>query len=225
MNIDQTTAAAIINWQTFDIGLENSVIITQPADTSTLLSRILGGDISQILGNLQANGHFYLVNPAGVYFGQNATIDTGALIASTLDITDEDFMAGRNIFAGISEASIINDGVILAHDFASLLAKIVTNNGAIQAAGGTVALGARETTFEFDSVYGSRITIDLSGFTAGDAINTGYINTTGLANNNGGASSSKPKTSTTPAPWRPGALAAATAASSSSTPETPAPPS
>ena len=182
MNIDQTTAAAIVNWQTFNIGLNNSVNITQPASTSTLLSRVMGGDVSDILGSLQANGHFYLVNPAGIYFGQNATIDTGALIASTLDITDEDFMAGRNIFSGVSDASIINEGVIRAHDFATLLAKIITNTGTIEVAGGTVALAARSTTLDFDSVGGSKITIDISGLTGGDVINTGYIETSGAAN-------------------------------------------
>ena len=188
MTIDQATAAAIVNWQTFSIGLDNAVNVNQPDAAAAMLSRVIGNDVSDILGALTATGHFYLVNPNGVFFGKDATIDTGALIASTLDMTDSDFLAGRHIFSGDSDASIINEGMISADDFITLIAKQIENAGAIEAAGGTAALAARDSVFEIDSVYGSSISIDISGID-GDAINTGYIDVSAdnLPSGDGGA--------------------------------------
>ncbi len=174
MAIDQSTEAAIINWQGFSIGLDNAVNVNQPDAFATMLSRVIGNDVSDILGSLTATGHFYLVNPNGIFFGPDATIDTNALIASTLDISDSDFLAGSNIFAGESEASIINESIISADDFVTLIAKYVENIGTIEVKGGSVGIAARETVLQLDSVYGGGITIDISGI-SGDAINSGVI--------------------------------------------------
>ena len=73
-----------------------------------MLARVIGNDPSKILGNLNATGHFYLINQNGIFFGQNARINVGALIASTMDIKDDDFMAGQLNFFGESTASVIN---------------------------------------------------------------------------------------------------------------------
>ena len=188
MNIDQATQAAIVNWLTFSIGLDNAVNVNQPDFTATMLSRVVGSDVSDILGSLTATGHFYLVNPNGIFFGQNATIDTGALIASTLDISDSDFLAGQNIFSGDSDASIIAEGMISADDFVTLIAKQIENRGTIRAPGGSIAIAAADAVLELDSVYGSQITIDISGI-SGDAINTGVINVSAdtLTGGSGGA--------------------------------------
>jgi len=67
MNINQATGQAIINWESFGIGEGYGVYVNQPAVTAAMLSRVTGADPSQILGVLQANGIFYLVNPNGVY--------------------------------------------------------------------------------------------------------------------------------------------------------------
>ena len=66
MNLDQATQAAIINWDVFSIGADNAVNVDQPNSAATMLSRVVGGDISSILGARTANGNFYLVNPNGV---------------------------------------------------------------------------------------------------------------------------------------------------------------
>ena len=49
---------------------------------------------------LQANGKLFLVNQNGVLFGRDAQVDVGSLVGSTLDIRDDDFLAGRLRFAG-----------------------------------------------------------------------------------------------------------------------------
>ena len=184
MNINQATHSAIVDWQSFNIGTDASVIVNQPDSSAAMLSRVVGGDPSAILGSLEANGIFYLVNPRGIIFGQDAMVDVGALVASTLDITDSDFLGGRNIFSGDSEYGITNYGIIKASDFVVLLAQHIKNYGAIQAPGGTAALAARDASMQIDKAYGGTISIDVSGIAAGagQIDNTGYIDIAGTDN-------------------------------------------
>jgi len=44
---------------------------------------------------MSANGKVFLVNPNGVLFGADAQVNVGGLVASTMDITDADFMANQ----------------------------------------------------------------------------------------------------------------------------------
>ena len=67
-------------------------------------------DPSSILGSLSANGKVFLVNPNGILFGQGAQVNVGGLVASTLNISDSEFMAGKYNFSGASRpASSIRD--------------------------------------------------------------------------------------------------------------------
>lgn len=151
--ITQSTQNAAINWQSFNIAPGESVQFVQPNSNSIMLNRILGPDPSSILGSLSANGKIFLVNPSGVLFGSGAQVNVGGLVASTLNITDSDFMAGRYQFSGASGATIFNQGSINADGgYVALLGANVGNNGVISARLGTVALAA-----------GTAITLDVAG--------------------------------------------------------------
>ena len=104
--INQTSQNASINWQTFNIGAAESVKFAQPNSSSVALNRVLGSDPSRILGSLSANGKVFLVNPNGILFGKNATVNVGGLVASALDIGDTDFMAGRYRFDGSGRGEV-----------------------------------------------------------------------------------------------------------------------
>ena len=65
----------------------------------------MGSNPSAIIGSLSANGQIFLVNPNGVLFAKGAQVNVGGLVASTLGITDADFMAGNYKFAGSSNHS------------------------------------------------------------------------------------------------------------------------
>lgn len=152
MTINQSTDKAILNWQSFNIGSQATVRFNQPASSSVALNRVMAGEASQIYGQLSANGQVYLVNPAGVIFGPGSRVDVGGLVASTLDTTDEDFLAGRRVFSrGNATGSIVNQGEITAADggLVALLAPTVANDGVITARLGNVTLaGGDRLTME-----------------------------------------------------------------------------
>jgi filamentous hemagglutinin family protein len=151
--ITQSTPNAAINWQSFNIGQAESVRFVQPDSSSVTLNRVLGADPSSILGSLSANGHVFLLNPNGILFGQGAQVNVGGLVASTLTITDSDFMAGRYQFTGTSNATVRNQGSINADGgYVALLGANVSNEGIISARLGTVALAA-----------GNGVTLDVAG--------------------------------------------------------------
>ncbi|MSQ68586.1 MAG: filamentous hemagglutinin N-terminal domain-containing protein, partial [Gammaproteobacteria bacterium] len=136
---------AIVNWNSFSVGGQEYVQFVQPGSTSAILNRVVGGHASQILGHLNANGRVFLVNPQGVYFGAGAKVDTAGLVASVLDINDQDFMDSRYVFTkgtGAAEAEVRNSGEIHTSQFAVLIGDRVANEGLIEARLGTVALGA-----------------------------------------------------------------------------------
>src|SRR5688572_9703351 len=99
LNIQQTTDRAILNWNSFSIAADEAVHFMQPSVNSIALNRVVGTDPSVILGRLQSNGRIFLLNPNGILFGAGAQIDVGGLLATTLKIRDDDFMAGRYLFA------------------------------------------------------------------------------------------------------------------------------
>jgi filamentous hemagglutinin family protein len=154
MTVTQTTASAAINWQSFGIRAGESVQFVQPSSSSVALNRVVGSDPSAILGSLSSNGKVFLVNPSGILFGPGASVNVGGLVASTLNISDADFMAGRYRFSGSSTGSVVNQGLIQAADggYVALLASQVSNQGRVVAQLGTVALAA-----------GQAMTLDVSG--------------------------------------------------------------
>lgn len=93
LHIVQKDNKTVLNWDSFDINANYTVQFHQPKETSIALNRIAAGaSPSYILGNLEANGGVYLVNPNGVVFGKDSRVDVGSLVASTLDIDADLFL-------------------------------------------------------------------------------------------------------------------------------------
>jgi filamentous hemagglutinin family protein len=170
LTVQQHSDKLITNWQSFDIGKNHSVNFIQPGSRSVALNRVLGNDASQIYGQLNANGQVFLINPNGVLFGHSAKVDVGGLVASTLNINDQDFLNGHYIFQGThqnNQGSITNAGTLSAQSGGAiaLLGAKVSNTGLIQAQLGAVALAA-----------GDNITLDF----AGDGLLSATINQASL---------------------------------------------
>ncbi len=155
MQIDQSTGKMVINWQSYNIGKDGWVNYSQPSASSVALNRVLSSDPSRIFGKLTANGQVILVNPNGVLFGKGARVDVGAITASSLNIRDNDFLAGKySYFKDGAAGSVINQGSISAAQggYIALLGPQAANEGVLSAGRGTVALGA-----------GERISLDMYG--------------------------------------------------------------
>ncbi len=72
----------------FNVGLGEAVYFANPVDIENILSRVTGGDISNIEGLLGVDGsaNLFLLNPNGVLFGPDAQLDiAGSLTVSTGD--------------------------------------------------------------------------------------------------------------------------------------------
>lgn len=153
MVITQTSQNAVINWQAFNVAAGESVRFEQPNSNSVVLNRVLGADPSSILGTLSANGKVFLVNPNGILFGSGASVNVGALVASSLHIGNADFMAGSYTFTGTGSGAVANLGAINAPGgYVALLGANVSNDGVIAARLGSVALAA-----------GNAVTLDVAG--------------------------------------------------------------
>ncbi|MFL6936029.1 MAG: filamentous hemagglutinin N-terminal domain-containing protein, partial [Xanthobacteraceae bacterium] len=197
VTIDQWSHRAIINWYTFNIGAGESTRFNQPDSSSVVLNRVTGGvGPSEIFGTVTANGRVFVINRDGILFGPNAVVDTAGFLATTSDIKNDDFMAGRYNFniPGRPDASIVNHGTITAQSagFAALVAPGVRNTGTITATLGTVGLAAGNS-FTLD-LYGDKlITLAVGDSIAGQVrdVQTGQtlnslVENTGRLRANGG---------------------------------------
>ncbi|ACV34464.1 caspase family protein [Accumulibacter sp.] len=147
MRIDQTSAKAVIDWRSFNVGSDAAVRFQQPSASAIVLNRVgADGGRSVIDGRLSANGQVWLLNPGGVLFGPTARVDVGGLLAASLRLGNDDFMSGNYRFTKESSGSIVNQGTLTAADggYIALLAPEVRNEGIIAARLGTVALASGE---------------------------------------------------------------------------------
>ena len=150
MTVQQNSNRMAIDWTQFNIAKNETVRYAQPDKNAVALNRVTGGQQSLIEGNLNANGHVFLVNPNGVVFGKNASVDVGGLVASTARLADDTM----NHFGSSQDslnlavdnennAAVINEGIIKAQGgLVALHASNVENSGTITDDGGTVALTA-----------------------------------------------------------------------------------
>lgn len=139
----EASDGAIIEYTGFDIGAQETVEFVQPSELASVLNRINAASPSQIDGTLLANGQVYIVNPAGVIFGQNAAVDVVSLIAAAGNISNEDFLAGNDVFTGL-EGTVENYGHIQA-DMAAFLGSHVANHGIVSAPEGLVMMVAGDS--------------------------------------------------------------------------------
>jgi filamentous hemagglutinin family protein len=167
--IDQTSQGAIIDWGSFSIGSGYGVTFNQPNASAVILNRVVSAlgpgyavSPTQIDGTLSANGHVFIINPAGVTFGNDAQVNVGGLLASTLWMNSGDFIAGLTSgqfvftdFNGDTSAThqVRNNGTIIAGaGGVGLVGRSVWNNGSITSNGGNIIVGA-----------GTQVTVDMVG--------------------------------------------------------------
>lgn len=151
MTITQTANKAILNWESFNVGPGKTVDFQQPSASAVALNRVVGltgADItrSMIDGAITSTGQVFLINPAGITFGQGSQVNVGGIVASTRDIADANFLNptdGKYNFtvklsdpAATNNADVTNNGTITATQYVALVGAKVIN---IPATGGVPA--------------------------------------------------------------------------------------
>jgi trimeric autotransporter adhesin len=183
LSINQGTKQLIANWQSFGIAANESVQMLQP-NQGVALFRVVGPEASQIYGSLSTTGSLFLINPNGVLFGQGARVDVGNLVATSMNISNTDFLNGHYQFnADGSTGSVINQGVIKASDggYIVLLGNEVKNSGTLTANNGSVIMGsAQSAMLDF---YGNGL---VKARLSGDALNA-LVEQAGSIQADGGA--------------------------------------
>ena len=170
--VNQSTQGAIINWNNFNVGAGYGVTFNQPNASAVILNRVIGNGYgispTTIDGALTANGHVFIVNSAGITFGSGAQVNVGGLVASTLAISDADFLdglaTGRYRFDGATGASQVRTDADLQAGAGgvALVGPVVINSGAIVTDGGSIGVGAgTSVTLDFVGDGLTQVTIDL----------------------------------------------------------------
>ncbi|MFZ5806882.1 MAG: filamentous hemagglutinin N-terminal domain-containing protein [Verrucomicrobiota bacterium] len=199
LTVTQTSNRAVLNWQGFSISAGELTQFLQPSSNSAIMNRVLGGNPSSIMGTLRANGQVFLINPNGIIVGPSGVIQTQGFVGSTLDVSNDEFMAGGAMnFLGNS-GTIQNLGMIDGGEGGVyLIARQIENAGIID--GGAVGLAAgTEVLLKSTSVGEENLFIKAGEVTGGTGIqNSGLIrakqaelkaaggNVYALAINNGG---------------------------------------
>lgn len=164
MAIQQLSANATFNWDSFNIARDHAVRFEQPDARSIALNLINQADPSVIRGSLTATGEVWLLNRNGIVFGEGSQVDVRGLIASSLSLTDDALangiappnaqVSGAPAFRGNtgqggtaeSGAVRVERGARIAtngpNGRAFLFAPEVSNRGTIVANDGQVALAA-----------------------------------------------------------------------------------
>ena len=186
MTVNQDSKRLAIDWAGFDIANDERVTFRQPDRDSVALNRVIGDAASVIDGALSGNGHVYVINPNGVLFGKNASVDVGSLVASTARISDRDmtnFAGADGITMAIPEdssAKVINAGTIRAEGGLVVLhAAEVENSGTITNPAGTTALAAaRNLSLSADTAGKINFTVD-GALAKAKALNSGMLKADG----------------------------------------------
>src|SRR6267154_1812861 len=146
------SANAIINWQSFSIGVNEITQFLQSSGASAVLNRVVGanGVIPQsvIDGVLSSNGRVFLLNSSGIVIGSSGRIDVAGFVASSLTLSDQDFLSGRLRFTetpgagGVSNAGVIDTSSGGPGGRVFLVGPDVQNSGLIRSPQGQIVLAA-----------------------------------------------------------------------------------
>lgn len=138
MNINQSSQRAVVNWNSFDVGSQATVNFNQPNANAATLNYVNSASPSMINGAVNANGQVVFVNQNGVVFGKNAEVNVGGMVATTMNTSSDEFMAGNatQTYTGGTTGKVVNHGQLTANNlngYIALMAPQVKNTGVITA--------------------------------------------------------------------------------------------
>jgi filamentous hemagglutinin family protein len=94
------------SFQQFNVDAGRGVYFANPSNITNIFSRVTGSNVSNIFGKLGVlgNANLFLLNPNGIVFGPNATLDlSGSFLATTANSIK--FRDGREFSASNPESA------------------------------------------------------------------------------------------------------------------------
>lgn len=162
---------AIIHWDSFSIAQDETVRFVLPSQNSRVLNRVFGNQRSEIYGNLESNGHVYLINSEGILFGAESCIHLQNFTVSSFDLCNERFLQGKDKFCIQGTEKIINLGTIQAEEKVVIIGSMIDQEGTIcskqiivSAEQGNLFLKGRIEAKENARIEGKNITVGALGF-------------------------------------------------------------
>ncbi len=141
---------SVIQYSSFDIASTEAVHFIQTVGgiesaDARVSNRILSALPTQIHGSLTGNGHIYIVNPAGVYVHNGATVQANGIHAAGGHLSDADFArradgSVQEHYTGVT-GDVTNATEIIARAV-SLVGEQVVNSGQITAEDGWIVIAA-----------------------------------------------------------------------------------
>ena len=182
LQVDLNNGTRVVNWDTYSIGTGGSVsYITSNTGTQyAVLNRVITASPSQIDGLIAAtngganNIAVWLTNPNGITFGSTGAFNGGALVLTTLGVTDTDFLDGNstvNLTGASANGITIASGAALntlggstQSNMLILAAQTMTVAGSLNSTGETALVAAQDVTL--DTAVGSPLGITITTGTA-----------------------------------------------------------
>ncbi|NLI81627.1 MAG: filamentous hemagglutinin N-terminal domain-containing protein [Deltaproteobacteria bacterium] len=155
LTVYQDQSKAVIDWESFNIGQKAWTHFDQQKNKDwAVLNRIHDKSPSQIRGKLSADGKVYLINQNGILFGPESQTNVHTLVASSLNMTNGDFLEGLTRFKAEDylggtgtppeNGLVSNEGKIQTDELGNvfLIGGDVVNSGAVSAPAGQIGLAA-----------------------------------------------------------------------------------
>ncbi|WP_089720362.1 two-partner secretion domain-containing protein [Candidatus Entotheonella palauensis] len=136
-----------------------------------IIARVTGGDASMIDGLLQSDATLFLLNPSGIVFGPNATLDIkGSFHGSTADVLR--FADGNEFAADINETSTFSVAAPSAFKFTATRPASITIEGSrlVVRQGETLSLVGGEIDITGGNLQASRGQINLASMASDGAV-------------------------------------------------------
>ncbi|WP_139025055.1 filamentous haemagglutinin family protein [Bradyrhizobium sp. STM 3843] len=177
VSIDQTQSHALLNWQTFNVSRDTTVVFNQQGHTDwSALNKIAPGIApSQIQGAIKADGAVYIINQNGIIFTGTSQINVHTLVASTLDLST---VLSNNNYQQYLQNGLFSDTV--PDKTTSIGPQIWPSNGSGAASFATGTGGSATATVSV--LPGARIDTTGNLSTSGDGGFVALLGTGGVSN-------------------------------------------
>ncbi len=151
-----------------------------PNSVNNILARVTGGSASSIDGTIRSTipgANFYLINPAGVMFGPNASLD----VSGSFTVTTADYVKlsdGGRFEATVPENSVLTTAAPAAFGFLSGAPSAITFQGSLLLVptGKSLSVVGGDITIENANLIAPQGTINLiSAASAGEAVMEGAV--------------------------------------------------